>query len=176
MRRTRARVGFSLLEVVIAVSVLSIAVLGVMSAMTYSVTQQNHAELVPVAAYYAQQIMEDIKINRRHTSVAAPGVPSAASGMNSPTLVPIDDPPFTAVFNRVRDTNGDNLIDGNDAFVNLERYQRSVTMTRLSNNPANYRYNMIRVLVTVAWSENAGVGDQGANVVTRRFRLEAVLN
>lgn len=171
-----ARVGFSLLEVVIAVSVLSIAVLGVMSAMTYSVTQQNHAELVPVAAYYAQQIMEDIKINRRHTSVAAPGVPSPASGMNSATLVPIDDPPFTAVFNRVRDTNGDNLIDGNDAFVNLDRYQRSVTMTRLSNNPAHYRYNLIQVVVTIAWPENSGVGDQGANVVTRRLRLEAVLN
>ncbi|MCE7874394.1 prepilin-type N-terminal cleavage/methylation domain-containing protein [bacterium CPR1] len=171
-----ARVGFSLLEVVIAVSVLSIAVLGVMSAMTYSVTQQGHAELVPVAAHYAQQIMEDIKINRRHTSVAAPGVPNAASGMNSTTPVAIDAAPFQAVFNRVRDTNGDNGIDGNDDFVHLDRYQRTITMQRLTNTSTDYRYNLIRVIITVRWTEGSGVGDQGSNVVTRSFRLEAVLN
>lgn len=48
--RGKKSLGFSLLECVIAVMVLSIGVLGVMSAMTYSVGQQKHAEMLPVAA------------------------------------------------------------------------------------------------------------------------------
>lgn len=158
-----------------------------MSAMSFSVTQQEHAELVPVAAYYAQQIMEDIRINRRHVSVPPPGVPAASSGVNSGTKVDIDAVPMDALFNRIKDTNGDNVLDSNDQFLNLDRYQRTITMQRLSTNPNNYPYNLIRVTVTIFWKETTGVDSKNSGnsslsnsgarqAVTRSLQIEAVLD
>lgn len=182
------RRGFSFLECLIAVMVLSIGVLGAMSAMSFSVTQQQHAELMPVAAYYAQQIMEDIRINRRHVSVPAPGVPDADSGLNSPAAVPIDAAPFDGVFNRIKDTNSDGVLNGQDQSLNLSRYKRSVTMTRLSGSLTNYKSNLVRVVVTIYWLESTGVDQKnpgnsqstahsgGKKMVTRSLQVEAVLN
>lgn len=179
--------GFSLIEVVIAVIVLSIGVLGVMSAMTYSVSQQEHAEQVPVAAYYAQQMMEEIKARGLHTTVSPPGAPGAATGVNSATKVAIDAVPFNFLFNRLKDTNGDGVVSALDTTLNLERYQRSVVMTRLTTNSSNYRYNLMLVTITVYWKETTGVdqinagnttrrGNQGKASVTRKFVLQAVLD
>lgn len=184
----RKRWGFSLLECVIAVMVLSIGVLGVMSAMGFSVTQQEHAELVPVAAYYAQQIMEDIRANGRHKTVLPPGLPSASSGVNSTTKVAINAAPLDVLFNRISDTNSDGQINSQDAFKNFSRYQRTITMERLSTNASDYRYNLVRVRVTVFWREYTGVdqknpGNQqstansgGRSSVERAFELQAILD
>lgn len=181
--------GFSLLECVIAVTVLSIGVLGVMSAMSFSVTQQEHAELVPVAAYYAQQIMEDIKINRRHVSVPAPGLPAAGSGLNSATQVAIDAAPFDTLFNRIKDTNGDNIITpAENTALNLTRYTRSIEMVRGHASAVNYKHQLVRVTINVFWRETTGTDQRnpgntvantnsgGKTAVQRRFELQAVLD
>lgn len=173
-----ANKGFSLIEVVISVVVLSIGVLGVLSAMTYSVSQQQHAEVVPAAALYAQRIMEAI---HAQGALDATGTPKAS--LTSPAPIAIDAPPFDGAFGELKDSNGDNV---EDSFLNLGRYQRTVTITRLSTNVNNYRSVLAQVTVTVYWSETSGVdstvsgnsslpGTGGKVAVTRSFSLQSVM-
>lgn len=61
--RTTAQPGFSLLETMIAVVVITIAILGLLAGFAYGISSNDHAQRMVVAGGHASQVMDLIRSN-----------------------------------------------------------------------------------------------------------------
>ena len=64
MKRKFQKLGFSLIEVMIAIAALSVAVLGVMGSLTFGVVAGNSASNFSQATHLAREIAENIRVDR----------------------------------------------------------------------------------------------------------------
>lgn len=79
-RSSAARRGFSLIEALCALAVLSIGVIGLASGLTTALRQSKESERVTRAALYAQGLIESLKADRSLTPGEEEGELPAALG------------------------------------------------------------------------------------------------
>lgn len=149
-RRDRAQGGFSLIEILIAMTVTLIGLAGLMSLYTTAVTANARSTSTINASVVAQQTMEEL----RSMPVLAP-----STGYDGPTLentigVPVTDfllAPITA--------------------QNGTEYQRRVSVVQLPS-PVN---NLYRITVGIRWAdEGANVDTTTDNRLIHDLVLETI--
>ena len=70
IRKTRARmVGFSILELLIAIGVISIGILGIMGTLPWVLTGTAETEKYSIANVLAQKIMEEVQSDPNYNSL-----------------------------------------------------------------------------------------------------------
>ncbi|MBI3927151.1 MAG: prepilin-type N-terminal cleavage/methylation domain-containing protein [Armatimonadetes bacterium] len=133
----RALPGFSLIEILIAVAVLAIGILGTYSSFAWGTLSAHYGSEVSEATMYARQLMEIIR-SQNLAFQDAPDLPDAASGLN-------DNPTDRVALNAV--PHGSFGVLPADT-----RFTRNIRVERLSSNVNDHRYNIFRVTVTIYWN------------------------
>lgn len=121
--------GFSIIEVLIAVVVLSIGILGVLSALLYGFRASSHAERVAEATNYGRQIIEGIRIQNL---VFPPPAPSWSETTDSGRR-PLNAAPFDAGVTALPNAN----------------YRRNIQISYLPPNNT-----IARIQVRIYWSSS----------------------
>lgn len=143
MERRRRRVGYSLIEILMAVFVLAVALLGTVAALHYSVRGSLHGSLYTEASSHARAIME-VMLSENRAFLSA-SLPAATSGINDAAGVtrPLNEAPFAQTEYR---------------FPNLSRFRRSIWVQEvrsLNDSVAAraWRSDLRQITVTVYWNE-----------------------
>lgn len=97
--------GFALAEVLVALFVLSVALLGSTAALHYGLRSAGHGALVSEANTQARMLLELMLSENR--AFASPGLPVSTSGTNDLPGVtrPLNDPPFGLTAYRLDDSS-----------------------------------------------------------------------
>jgi type II secretory pathway pseudopilin PulG len=134
MRRAR---GFTQVELGIAIVVLAVGILGVFASFAYGVNSVRYGGRVTEASNYARQLVELVRTRNLPFAGACP--PASTSGYNDPagTRRDLNAAPFA------------NDLPANTGFT------RQIRIERVSNDPADYRYEIARITVTVYWYEKS---------------------
>lgn len=133
--------GFSLSEVLIAVAVIAIGLLGTLASLVYGVRGQAVAGAHTQATNYARQLIELVRV--RNLAWPPGTAPPTGGGVNdSPSSNPLalDAAPFTTDFAGYRGANN----DGRPFF-------RKIQLRRVSNTVTDPNYRVMEVKVTVYW-------------------------
>lgn len=141
--------GVSLMELLIAIFVIAIGVLGTVSALWYGIKSEKYSERRANAVFQARELLNAI----RSENLPFSGADSAGI-------------PYINVGSELNDGDYDNNGDDNGPrrpfnappFQNLYptnefNFQRRVEMKLLSNNPNDYRNRMAAIKVSIFWSE-----------------------
>lgn len=139
MRTEPRRRGFSQVELLIAVGVLAVGILGVCATFGYALRAETHAGRLSEATGHARQLVELIRV-RNLPFQYDPGMPPADSGLND-----------TA--SQRRPLNGAPFASDLPASTGLSR---NIRIERVSTDTSDYRYNLARVTVTVYWQDRGG--------------------
>lgn len=135
---------FTLVEVLISITLIAIAMLGVMGAISYGTKHSGSGEQLSEATHLARSLMTYLEETTLLDTVE-PGEPwpTEHSGVaDQPSIFrQLDDAPFGGM----RFTTSQ-----------LERFRRRVQSQRVSMEPLNYRYGLARVKVSVFWSSKQG--------------------
>lgn len=166
MRMKRAA-AFTLVELMIAIAVISIGLSGVAASLYFGHIQSQHGDELAKASQYARSSLE--MINTRNlinltTPKDANGLPDATTGLNDADA----DPPRALLslpfYNQ--DFLGYSAVDPNDKSAReLANYTRKIQMERLSNDDTTPEYGLARVTVTIYW-ENPNNAAQPKSIST----------
>lgn len=142
--------GFSLIEVMVAVGVLAVGILGVFACFAFGMRAEELADRKTQATYRARQLVDLIRTRNLPFLGVCP--PPTSSGLNDPPgqKRPLNDPPFA-----------------ND-FASDTGFSRSIRIERVSNNPADYAYDMVRVRVVLYWNQKGTDRELELEVLHRR--------
>lgn len=148
LQRMRSR-GFTLVEVIVSLTLISIALLGVMGAIAYGTKHSGSGEELTEATHIARAYLSYIQeATLLDTAPAGTDgwIDEVSSGLNDPVegLRPLDDSPFGA---------GSGL-DFRPA--QIEKYRRRIRSQRVSDDLADHRFNLARVQVTIFWESKQG--------------------
>ena len=140
--RSRA---FTLVEVIVSLTLIAIALLGVMGAIAYGPRHSGSGEELTEATHIARSYLSYIQEATLIDSIE-PNTGqwlSEGSGLNDADegLRPLDDPPFGGL-----DFTG----------PQLERYRRRIRSQRVSDDVADHRFRLARVQVTIFWESKQG--------------------
>ncbi|MCA9778122.1 MAG: hypothetical protein KC800_15440 [Candidatus Eremiobacteraeota bacterium] len=148
-----------MIEVLIAIGVVSTGILALLAVFVTGTRSNQHGEDLSKAVYYARRISEIVRANGLAFNEATIPPPQA-SGINDPAGVfkPLNsDPPIQLATIRApklnRDTglpelngSGDPVPDPGD-----DKFERNIMIRRSNNSPADFRYNLLTMDVTVRW-------------------------
>lgn len=96
MRRTRKKhSGFTLVEVMFSIAVLSIAALGVMGVLTYGAVAGDTAGNFSVATQLGRELIENIRVDRFNLDPFNP--PSGLVDASPTARTPLNAPPLDAI-------------------------------------------------------------------------------
>ncbi len=139
----------SLVELLIAIFVVAVGVLGTVSALWYGIRSEKYSERRANAVFQGRELLNSIR---------AQNLPFAGSDVNGVN--------YLTVGSLLNDGDFDNDSDdgavrrefndppfGNLYPTNQYNFKRSVEMKRLSNDPNDYRYNMAAIKVSLYWNE-----------------------
>lgn len=154
------RRGLSLIELVCAVGVLAVALLGTASALHFGFQASKHGALYTQASGFARTLMEAmLNENRAFSSTA---LPSSSSGLNDAAGVtrPLDEAPFHLASYKLR---------------GYPTYRRHIEVTNfsLSSDPAavrTWKDDLRQVSVTVSWTEKGRTASVTLTGIARRPR------
>ena len=135
-RRSR---GFSQVEVLVAVFVLSVGILGVFGAFAYGMDSANHSARLSEAVGYARQLIELVRSRNLPFQGSLP--PASNSGLYD-TL--------TTDWASLKDLNAAPFavdLPANTGF------KRRIRVTRLSADSTSYQYEIAEIRVAVFWRE-----------------------
>ena len=140
--RSRA---FTLVEVIVSLTLIAIALLGVMGAIAYGTRHSGSGEELTEATHIARSYLSYIQEATLLDSIE-PNTGqwlSEGSGLNDPDegLRPLDDHPFGGL-----DFTG----------PQLERYRRRIRSQRVSDDVIDHRFRLARVQVTIFWESKQG--------------------
>lgn len=153
-RRERGQRGFSLIEILVAMTVTIICLAGLMSVYTTTVQGNSRAGRSVIASAVAQQTMEELR--------SLPVQPPVA-GYQGPTLVSKVGGSIPAVdFPLVDVTAQDGTI-----------FKRTVTVEQLVL-PSQPLSNLLRVRLVVAWADEGAAFDAADRRLRHRIVLESV--
>jgi type II secretory pathway pseudopilin PulG len=129
--------GFSLVEVLFAIGVMAVGLLGLFSVFVTGMRANAFGKHTAEATNEARQILEIIR-SRGLAFKTGSMPPNQASGFNDGTnQVAINaTPPLQMA-----------MIPTNS------QYKRSITTKRASNDPSSHLYNLLEITVTVHWEE-----------------------
>lgn len=140
--RSRA---FTLVEVIVSLTLIAIALLGVMGAIAYGTRHSGSGEELTEATHIARSYLSYIQEATLIDSIEPNSGEwlTEASGLNDEDegLRPLDDPPFGGL-----DFTG----------AQLERYRRRIRSQRVSDDVADHRFRLARVQVTIFWESKQG--------------------
>ena len=126
---------FTLVEVLIAITVISISLLGTVAALTYSVRGSSLAGRNTQALNYARETIELIRVKNLAYQPAAP--PAANSNLNDgPTIR--------------RDLNATPLT----TLPAGTPFRRNIQIRRVANSASDYRYEEMEITVTIYWFDH----------------------
>jgi type II secretory pathway pseudopilin PulG len=138
-----SRSGLSLVELLIAIFVVSVGILGTLSALWYGIRSEKYSERRSVAIFQARELISQIRANNypfNPTYIAAGSDLNDGDydndGDDGGAQRPFNHSPFS-----------------NDFPNNPFNFQRRVEMKQLSNNPDSHLFNMAAIKVTVFWPE-----------------------
>lgn len=144
LRRNR-RSGFSLVEVVFSIAVLSVVLLGSIASVHYGYQSQIHGKVESDGAAYASRLMELMLEQNLAFTYAA--LPPASSGFNdvASDRRNLNDAPFSSTFYNLGEPNA-------------ARFRRNITVnsTRSSSESGStygWKDDLRQVTVTVYWTE-----------------------
>ncbi len=143
LERMRVR-GFTLVEVLVSITLLAIALLGVMGSIAYGTRHSTSGEQLSEATHLARSILSYVQeATLLDTVELAQPWPTNGSGLNDDdtTFRQLDDPPLGGL--RFENTQ-------------LERFRRRIRSKRVTDDSGNYRYKLARVQVSVFWSSKQG--------------------
>lgn len=131
--------GFSQVEVLVAVFVLSVGILGVFGAFAYGMDSANHSARLSEAVGYARQLIELVRSRNLPFQGSLP--PASNSGLYD-TLT----------------TSWGSLAELNAAPFALDLpantgFKRRIRVTRLSSDSSSYQYEIAEIRVAVFWRE-----------------------
>ena len=138
--------GFTLVEVMVSISLIAIALLGVMGAIAYGTKHSGSGEELTEATHIARAYLSYIQEATLIDDIEATCGEwlTVDSGINDPDegLRPLDDPPF-----------GDAL---DFTPRQIERYRRRIRCQRVVDDPVDPRFHLARVQVTIFWTSKQG--------------------
>jgi len=130
------RRGYSLIEVCIAIFVLTIGILGAYSAFSFSLNSVFHARNISVATNNARLLVEAVRLKNLPPWAATFPTSDESGLFDAPgARRALNAPPFQL----------DLPADG--------QFSRRVHVERLSGDSNSYQYNIARISVTVYWDE-----------------------
>lgn len=137
-RSTRQRAGYSLIEIGLAICVMSVGILGVLAAFSFALRSVDHAKYMSEALNAGRQIMEEIRAyNVPDWGSTWPTADSSGLFDAPDVRRPINAPPF-------------------DSVHPADSFSRNVLLHRMSTVNSDYHFTMALITVTVYWKE-AGV-------------------
>lgn len=141
--------GLSMVELLIAIFVVSVGVLGTISALWYGIRSERYSERRTHAIYQARELMNIIRarnepFNNDHLVLGSDLNDGDYDNDADDGLVrkPFNAPPFTSDFD------------------NEFQFERSVEMKLVSTNPNDHRSKLVALKVMLFWNE----GDQEKKV------------
>lgn len=145
--RRRKPPGLSLVEVLIAVFVTSVGILGTASSLYYGIRSEKQSERRTLAVYQAREMLNLIR--SRNIPFANPDNLRIGSPVNDGNFLddsdddgprqPFEAPPFGNDFSNEKNFN----------------FERRIEMMRLSDDPNDFRFNIAAIKVSVYWTEQS---------------------
>lgn len=145
MVRQIVQKGFTMVEVLIAVGVLSIASLGVMGVLTFGLVAGDTAGNFSAATQLGREILEIIRIDRGNFDLFPPSdAPAGLINGSSSDRTPLAAAPFNDPVYGIVDNPATPAIEG---ISNVERFKRNIQVTAVDE-----RLN--RIQVRIFWIQN----------------------
>ncbi len=142
------RGGFTLIEVLIAIFVVSVGVLGTMSALWYGIRSERYSERRTAAVFVVREMLNQIRSQNLPFTTST--FPAVGSELNDGSFDDdSDDSGPKRAFNAPPFANTTSF--GNTT----ESFQRRIEMKRLSTNENDYRSTIAAVKVSLFWNEGA---------------------
>ncbi len=139
--------GFTMLEVLISMSIFAVGILGLISSVTSVMHYQRHSKDMTLATMHATAKLEEIK--RRATNEPTGG----AYGFSY--LVKQDGTGYTAGYTGTNfKKESSDVIDGYNRAWSLEIYPASVQGTQSFTDPGGIK--MVEAVVTASWVDEKG--------------------
>lgn len=139
----RRRAGVTLVEVLVAIFVVSVGMLGTLSALWYGIRSERYSERRTTGVFLCREVLNLVR--SRNLPFATSTFPNVASGINdgnydddgddNGTKRALNAPPFA-----------------ND-FSGSENFRRRIEMKRLSTNANSHLSRLAAIKVTVFWNE-----------------------
>ena len=146
LRRAR---GISLVELLIAIFVVAVGVLGTVSALWYGIRSEKYSERRANAVFQGRELLNAIRAqNLPFGSSDVTGTPYLQLGSELNDGDYDDDSDDGAVRREFNDAPFGNIYP-----TNQYNFKRSVEMKRLSNDPNDYRFEMVAIKVSLYWNE-----------------------
>lgn len=143
-RASRRDRGVTLVEVLIAIFVVSVGCLGAASALWYGIQAERYAERRTYAVFVGREMLNMIRARNEPFIGPLPAIGSELNdgdydddGDDNGPRRPFNAPPFENDF-------PDNI-----------NYQRRIEMKRMSNNPNSHLSELTAIKVTLFWNEGA---------------------
>lgn len=142
----RKQRGLSMVELMIAIFVVSVGVLGTVSALWYGIKSEKGSERRSHAVFQARELINILRAGNYPFSNPAHLVVGSDvndgdidnDGDDNGARRPFNDPPF-----------------GNHFPNNPFNFERRIEMKQVSNDPNNHLSNMAAIKVTVYWNEGS---------------------
>lgn len=137
--KAASRRGFSLIEVLIAVGVISVALLGVLSVFAFGVRAQHTGGRTTEAINYCRELMEVIRLQNLAfqswgTTGALPGSGSGVNDADDTVRRPIEEP-----------------FSGNQPVPPNTNFTRNIRIKKLATS--GYQSNVVIISVKVFWAD-----------------------
>lgn len=145
-KRLKRRLGFSLIEVLVAIGVVATGILALLAVFITGTRSNEHGEDLSRATFYARKVLEIIR-SESLAYIAEPTIPPpTSSGVNdgANTWRALNAAPVH--FSQIRALNDKGTVDVRD-----DKFERNIRMRRASNVAADYNYRLVIVDVTIRW-------------------------
>jgi prepilin-type N-terminal cleavage/methylation domain-containing protein len=137
--------GFTLVEVLVSITLIAIALLGVLGSIAYGTKHSGSGADLSEATHLARTIMTYVQETTLLDTVEIelPWL-TEESGLNDPATAfrQLDAPPLGAGLRFEP--------------VQLERFRRRIQSQRVIDDPLNYRYKLARLRVSIFWTSKQG--------------------
>lgn len=136
--------GFTLVEVLVSITLIAIALLGVMGAIAYGTRHSSSGAELSEATHVCRSILTYLQETTQLDTVDLDEPwPTTESGLNDEPNIfrQLDEVPLGGMNFQPRQ---------------LEKFRRRIESQRVNDDPLNYRYKLARVRVSVFWSSKQG--------------------
>jgi prepilin-type N-terminal cleavage/methylation domain-containing protein len=183
MTRKRIRRGFTLIETMVAISLLTIAIVAPMTLTAQSLASAYYARDQITAFYLAQEAIEAVR-SIRDGQILQIAESSNASPINIFGPIPLNSQPFTIDAREADPSQAitvcsggvcpplqtDGTLYGYDPSWTATNFTRTVTAHFVKNPDGSDDQNEVRLTVTITWQEGAIVTPRSFSISENLYR------